>query len=178
MSQVEEAQATVETAEQTASEVETKASVPVKKAVKKAAPAATTTVKKAVKKTPPAPVLKKAVKKAAEPKVKASPKKTAVKDTKEQKEAKIKDVKWNPVRLTLVKTLKAMKAFDEMSAKHRNKIAEKSELTTDVVKHVLYHKEPLAKHGYVGCVQHEGPMGLSYFLTKKGAELDLKTVKV
>jgi len=85
-----------------------------------------------------------------------------------------KTTKYNPLkgkRESVLKALKALKALNSGSAVTADKVATKSGLTVNDIKHYCYKETDLCMNGYIGrCVQ-EGSRNLTYHLTAKGAKL-------
>lgn len=73
-------------------------------------------------------------------------------------------------RLPLMKSLYKLKALGETDAVDADKIADKSGITKEKVKHYFYKDGDLVQNGYVGIAQGNG-RSLGYYLTPKGVKL-------
>lgn len=73
-------------------------------------------------------------------------------------------------RMPLMKSLYKLKALGETDAVDADKIADKSGITKEKVKHYFYKDGDLVQNGYVGIAQGNG-RSLGYYLTPKGVKL-------
>jgi hypothetical protein len=124
-----------------------------------------------------APVKKHSVKKAPAKAAKKGAKKSAKKApaAKADKAPAVKSsggVKWSEARISFVKALRSLRAFDLSSAASAEKVAAKSGLSEQEVKNYGYHAQQLAQNGITRVDRIEGE-GLGYYLTAKGKTVEM-----
>lgn len=167
-----------------------KASSKKPKPPKKVAPKPEKKEEPAPEPTPPTeskkPVTKKSAPKKADPKPpakKAAPKKPEAKKSVSKKVEKTpgaksehglersKDLPWTEKKVAIFKALKALKAYDPMTARSAKEVSAKTGGIADdmAVRHYCYHAKV---SGLVGVHKMEGQRGYSFSLTKKGQSID------
>ncbi len=85
--------------------------------------------------------------------------------------------RWTEKRVAIVKAMKALRAFDGTTSKPAAKIAEKSGLTEQDVKHYCYKENDLVKEGFVKIADVEGQPVYGYYLSAKGQSAEAKVEK-